>query len=373
MSDVSHKIFVGKLAFGYTFPNIVFPILGNKLIGKLGGMGNVMQLMATLILLGQSILFFSLCTNSTCGIFIGYMIYGMGAESMGAFSNSFISMCIANDSNRSFLLAISASMGRLGSSLVFLISPHLALNFGVYNCFFSTFLVSIVCFLCSLRCRYVFQSNQQETELNARLLSSLHFIPRTNESKSRNSRNLRLLCCAFICIVNAYYPLSWNLTRILISNFSFSSKETGMTMGFSCLLCIILLPLVGYLVDRLHLNRKYLMVANSIIMGLSCILLRLEALPVVAVSLIGCNYAVFASCFWSGISIIVGETRELCNISNYAVCASNFISSFIMPIASYLTLLDKKFHLLLEVLLFSILLGILFLFNVESIERPNHK
>ena len=369
MSDNSHKAFVGKLSMGYALPNTFFPVLAARILRKMRGPGNVMQLMASLILIGQLVLFLSLHCNWPAGIICGYMLFGMGAESIGAFCNSFVSACVATNSNKAFLLAICGSMSRLGSCSVFLLGPRVLSSFGVSGCFYSVIFAALLCFIYSIYCRNAFQSHQRRAQsCQARIRNPNSDDPAEAQAERIPTKKIIILCISFLFTVNSFFPLSWHLSRILQNNYHMSSTEAGSLISFSGLFCIFLLPLAGYLIDRFRVQRKSMMLLNSALIIVSISLYIFQFTPLFATSMLSCNYAIFASCFWTSLPVLIHDTNTLCSVASYCICACNLAGVLFTPFASYLTILDGTFHLLLKAVVINCAVGMAFLFNTDNLD-----
>ena len=376
MSDVSHKTFVGKLSMGYALPNTLFPLFCARILRKMRGPGNVMQLMASLILIGQVVLFLSLHCSWTGGIVLGYMLFGMGAESIGAFCNSFVSTCVATDSNKSFLLAICGSMSRLGSCAVFFLGPRVSTLFGVDGCFWSVLLAALICFISSIYCRNIFQSHQKTVQL----YQAQQSCPRNANSYPTNAQVERLatkkivvLCISFLFTVNSFFPLSWHLSRILQHNYRRTSTEAGSLISLAGVFCIFVLPLAGFLIDKFRIEKRNMMMLNSSLIIVSISIFIFQLTPLFATAMLSCNYAIFASCFWTSLPGLLHDTNTLCSVASYSICACNLAGAIFTPFASYLAILDKTFQLLLKAVVINCAIGMAFLFNVGNLNTTRNR
>lgn len=111
----------------YSYPNIILPFFGGIFIDKLG-LKAALNSLFVLCILGQSLFVIGGYTGSTTGFtfaIIGRTLFGMGNESMAIIQSVFANRWFKGK-ELAFALAMSMSVGRLGSTSNNLLMPLIA-------------------------------------------------------------------------------------------------------------------------------------------------------------------------------------------------------------------------------------------------------
>lgn len=369
LSHLQHSKFIGRNASFYSFPNIFFPFI-NIFLVEYAGIGKLMFFFTCAVIVGQSIIFLSLKTDTFSGIFLGNLIFGIGSESMAPIINTFVSTVLANDDISACLSVVSA-FSRLGSCLCYVVSPYICRKWGVLTVFqFALGFCSLAlfcaanCFLAHRKYLKIYPAHFEASNKLARTLDSLRTV--------FSHQKIVVLTFIFVFFANSYYGLVFFLSKILQQKYALTSKSAGLTIAMASLSSIVLLPLSGVLIDKMAVSRRHIIVATGASLACSFLLLGVSVQRFfVPVILHNAGYAFFGPSFWSCFRFILKEESclYLAYCVTYGVC--NLIYSLFMPFLGYCAVINPSYDLFFTILTTFILCGTLLALMLGDIgSRP---
>ncbi|KAI9220524.1 major facilitator superfamily domain-containing protein [Blastocladiella britannica] len=113
----------------YSFPNIFLTLVSGQLMDKFG-IPRVLLALSFFVCAGQFLFAYGLAARNLNMMLAGRVLFGIGGESVGVAQASITTMWFRNK-ELAFALGINLCVARLGSVVNAIVSPHLALRYGV--------------------------------------------------------------------------------------------------------------------------------------------------------------------------------------------------------------------------------------------------
>ena len=168
-----------------------------------------------------------------------------------------------------------------------------------------------------------------------------------------------VLCACMICFYGSTMPFTNIAAQVLETKWGLDGEQSGSLMAVTDTLSAITLPLFGYLVDTYGKRTSLLVLTGLLIGSIHVMVGFVPQVPVlVPLVILGFCYGMFASAFWSSISLLV-PARTVATAYGIATGALNGALSIVPIIVAYFVGLDQQEFAAVEAFFtFLVVLGI---------------
>lgn len=350
----------------YSMPNIIIPGFGGILSDVLGN-DRVMLGCATLVLLGNVLLFIACLRTDLVTLEIGRFVFGLGAETLQVCANTVIAKWF-HGAELALALGINLSACKLGGVLTDWASPFIAKNYGVVAAAGVVTSLCLICFVLAIVLVY-YDSNGSLVELMHPFSARKHRQPDyqsiphgeqdnritnqpsslsthndhiematigdSNEGRSDKSEDLpsdagtfsfsHFNACVWLLFVvtfimyGVFVPFNNIANGVLLETFfegqgsggDSNSKEEVIAARLQSIpyfLSVLITPFLGWGIDKFGYRSAQLVLSALLLFLAHSTIYSADFVgPVVPLVLIGLAYSIFGSVSWACVPLIVPD------------------------------------------------------------------
>jgi len=294
--------FFNSLYSAYSLPNLILPLISGYVFDRTSGILATVAL-AVIACIGQALLLIGITESLTWASISGRVIFGIGAESMGVAQNAILTHFF-NYKEIAFALALNVSVARIGTIANDWITPHVEARLGIPAAFslgLGMTIISVLCTLEMIRVMWSVPASSTETT------STVVIMPTTSESFMSSTKSLtpQYWISATICVAGYCAIIPFTSVFMAFRPPDLSQASAGQVVSIAYVICAVVTPLFGKLVDRYER-------ANLVLVSCSFLLCLTHAMYMsfhhgLVMILLGLGYAGLVAAIWPLVPFTVAE------------------------------------------------------------------
>ncbi|KAJ8328300.1 hypothetical protein QVD99_000811 [Batrachochytrium dendrobatidis] len=351
----------------YSFPNMFLPFIGGQLADRFDPRV-VLLVFSTTVCVGQTLFSIGVSTKCFALMVFGRVLFGIGGESISVIQSTITTSYFKNK-ELAIALGLNLCISRLGSVVNSILSPRIALAtdasvavwIGSGTCYVSLLCAIILSTmisghptlaniptnsldetLCTLDERaplLACVSTQEEPAIentvdryhadchlassDATLSGQLPFQPEPTKSfmqfnlKGLNQLPLSfwILCIICILLYGTVIPFNNIASDFFMSKWYPNDPEkAGIVMSIPDSMSAILVPILGYFVDRYGGRVMMLMSCAVVIVGVHLTLGLSMINPIYPMVFLGCSYSLYGVAIWPSVATVI--QHEECKLKD---------------------------------------------------------
>ncbi|RKP22152.1 MFS general substrate transporter, partial [Rozella allomycis CSF55] len=379
----SHQYQIASFYTAYSIPNIVLPFFGGMMVDKWGNRKLIISF-SLIVCAGQ--LMFAVATAYRSFIFmlLGRILLGIGLESLGVAQTTFITSWFRGQ-ECAFALGIVLSVSRFGNVLNDNLTPYVASRFNVPISLFVSFILCIFSFISGLFLiaidwavkeynkstspRSIASTRDEDEKSTTESTTESKYSTYFSQVKNLNS-TFWLSCLCVICYYGATTPFNNISSQLLQAKWKVDPEEAGSLMSITDTLSAISVPFFGLVFDNYGF-RSVTMIISGVFIGLfHCLISFTHFHPSLPLTILGLCYGMFASSFWSSISLLVPPST-LASAYGIATGALNGSLSIAPLFVAYLVSYDYTYAAVEMAFLIIIVFGTILAIIIRLLDKGN--
>ncbi|KAJ3369574.1 hypothetical protein GGF31_005091 [Allomyces arbusculus] len=373
----------------YSLPNVFLTLVSGMLMDKFG-VHRVLLLLSACVCFGQLVFTLGVEAKSLPVMLVGRIFFGIGGESVGVAQASITTAWFRNK-ELAFALGINLCVARLGSVVNAFLTPRLAVEFGVPMSVWSGFLFCMMSFIAGTLLVFVIGTASQDVAVPAECASiaacrsgadmdaadncpecqleavtslagdsceraalmcphgkptsilpaaTAATVTLVDEITSPSWRDLPasfyVLCLVCILLYGTVVPFNAVASEFLQAKwFPGDPTTAGMVMSTPDSVSAVLVPIMGFLIDRYGRRCSSMMVCAILIALAHAALAFIPATdmhPLAALLPLGVAYSLYGTAMWPSIACLVHDANLVGTAYGIATAALN-ASLTLVPVA----------------------------------------
>lgn len=309
----------------YSFPNIVFPLIGGYLMDKFGARA-LIYASSLLVTIGQAVFAFGVSINSFPIALLGRGIFGCGGENLDIAQSVIVITWFAGK-ELSMAFGLNSTLSLLGSVLNDNIEPMVVEKTDLDTGLWVGFLVCCASLLAA-----VFLNTLDRKRSKLLGIKEKTELPESERFRFRDVKEFSnlfwILLVNCIAVDTSVYCFGYIASGFYQERFGYDEVQSGSIMSITFFIAAVFCPLIGLMTDKLG-KRVLLIIVSAIsitLFHLCCLLTPSSYRPIYPIFylvLLGLGYSIYVTVYWAAISYIV-EPKLIGTAFGTTYAVSNF-------------------------------------------------
>lgn len=291
----------------YSFPNIVFPLIGGFLMDKFGARA-LIYASSSFVTIGQAIFAFGVSINSFPIALLGRGIFGCGGENLDI-AQSVIVIGWFSGKELSMAFGLNSTLSLLGSVLNDNLEPIIVSFSNVTTGLWVGFLVCVASFIAA-----IFLNSMDKRRDKVLGIKQKSELPESERFRFKDIKEFSslfwILLVNCIAVDTSVYCFGYIASGFYQSRFHYDYVQAGSIMSITFFISAIFCPLIGFITDRVGKRVIFILVsAVCVTLFHVCCMFTPDSYrpiyPILYLVLLGLGYSIYVTVYWAAISYIV--------------------------------------------------------------------